>query len=129
MAGLAAIRRTDENLKELKSLHNDLTSAVNFQEFSIINIKWHNAVAKAGGNELLAAFLFSMSYGVAIATMTEEYNTATTRSEVIRVHSKIIDAIEAREADLAERRMRQHIQATRARAVAPETTNISLSDD
>ena len=121
---------TDDDLRQLKSLHDELVASVgNFQDFSFNNIKWHNAVAKASGNELLAAILYSMSYGVAVATMTEEYDTPTTRKDVIHVHSLINDAIEARNADLAERRMQQHIRATHARAVAPETTKIPLSDE
>jgi GntR family transcriptional repressor for pyruvate dehydrogenase complex len=91
------------------------------------NINWHNAVARASGNELLAAFLYSVSYGVAVATTTAEYDTMDTRKEVIRIYSRINDAIEARNADLAERHMRRHIVATNARAGAPETMHIALS--
>jgi GntR family transcriptional regulator, transcriptional repressor for pyruvate dehydrogenase complex len=128
LARLAAQRRTDHALQELKALHEDLMAAVsNFQEFSRVNISWHNAVARASGNELLAAFLYSVSHGVAVATTTAEYDTMDTRKEVIRIHSRINDAIEARNADLAERHMRRHIVATHARASAPETMHIPLS--
>jgi DNA-binding FadR family transcriptional regulator len=129
LARLAAQRRTEENLQELKSLHNELIASVgNFQQFSLANIKWHNAVATASGNALLAAFLYSISYGVAVATMTEEYDT-NTRNEVIRVHGWINDAIKAQDADTAERRMRQHIQATRERVSGLEGITIPLSED
>jgi DNA-binding FadR family transcriptional regulator len=130
MARLAAQRRTDDDLRELKSLHSDLIASVgNFQQFSLLNVKWHNAVAKASGNELLAAVLYSISHGLHVATMTEEYDTMATREAVIRIHSQVNDAIETRNTDLAERRMRQHLGATRAQAVAPETTEIPLSED
>ncbi|MET0164142.1 MAG: FadR/GntR family transcriptional regulator [Vicinamibacterales bacterium] len=130
LARLAAVHRTDEDLLELKSLHDDLIASVgNFQEFALANIKWHNAVARSSRNELLAAVLYSISYGVAVSTMTEEYDTMDTRKQVIGIHSRIIDAIEARDADLAEQRMRQHIGATHARATAPGTAAIPLSDD
>jgi len=73
LAHLAAQRRTDRDLQELRSLHDDLITSVNdFQAFSRVNIRWHNAVARASSNELLAAFLYSVSYGVAIATTTAE---------------------------------------------------------
>lgn len=128
LARLAAEHRTDRDLEGLKLLHDDLVAAVDdFQEFSRVNISWHNAVARASGNELLAAFLYSVSYGVAVATTTAEDDTMDTRKEVIRIHSRINEAIEARNPDLAERRMRQHIVATHARASAPETTHIPLS--
>jgi DNA-binding FadR family transcriptional regulator len=130
LARLAAQHRTDGDLQLLKALHDDLIGSVgSFQQFSLNNIKWHNCVAKASGNELLAAMLYAMSYGVAIATMTEEYDTMDTRNQVIRVHALINDAIESRDADQAEHRMRQHIRATHARASAPETTKIPLSID
>jgi DNA-binding FadR family transcriptional regulator len=130
LARLAAQRRSDDDLEELKSLHSHLVASVdNFQEFSLTNVKWHNAVATASGNDLLAALLYSISYGVHLATMTEEYDTMDTRRQVIRIHSRINDAIESHDADAAERFMRQHIGAAHARAVAPGTKKIALSNE
>ena len=130
LARLAAERRTEEDLRELKSLHADLVASVaDFQEFASINVKWHNAVAKASGNELLAAVLYSIAHGVHIATATEEYDTMETRKQVIHIHSRINDAIEAGNADLAERGMRQHMAATHARPLALEKSSIPLSDE
>ena len=130
LARLAALHRTDEALGELKSLHEELVASVDsFSRFALANIEWHNAVARASGNELLAAVLYSISYGVAVSTSTEEYDTMDTRQQVIRIHSRIIDAIEARDPDLAERRMRQHIGATHERTTASGATTIPLSND
>ncbi len=130
LAGLAALHRTEEDLAELKSLQEQLvTSVARFQDFSMVNIKWHNAVARASGNELLSAVLHSMSYGVAVSTMTAEYDTKDTRQQVIRIHGRVNEAIEVRDADLAERRMRQHIGATHERATAPGATHVPLSFD
>jgi GntR family transcriptional repressor for pyruvate dehydrogenase complex len=130
LARLAALHRSEEDLLELKSLHDDLVASVgNFQEFALANTKWHNAVARASHNELLAAVLYSISYGVTVSTMTEEYDTMDTRRQVIDIHSRIIDTIEARDADLAERRMRQHIVATHDRATTSGATPIPLSND
>jgi DNA-binding FadR family transcriptional regulator len=62
-----------------------------------------------------------------VATSTEEYDTVETRKQVIRIHAKINDAIEAGKPELAERGMRQHMTATHARPLAlGGTTNISL---
>lgn len=128
LAHLAAQRRTEDDLRELKDLHGALlTSIDDFHEFAAINVKWHNTVAKASGNELLAAVLYSLSHGVHVATSTEEYDTLETRKQVIRIHARINDAIEAGKADLAERGMRQHMAATHARPLAlGGTTSISL---
>lgn len=129
LARLAAVYRTDEHLSELKSLHEELVaSAGNFQQFSLVNVRWHNAIARASGNELLAAVLYSIAYGVAVSTTTEEYDTPETRKQVIRIHGRIVDAIEAGEPDLAERYMRQHIGATHERTTSSAATAIPLSD-
>lgn len=130
LARLAAERCTSAGLEEIQSLHHALiTAAGDFEKFSQLNIKWHNAIARASGNELLAAVLFSVSYGVAVATTVKEYDTAETRAQVIHIHGLINQAIESRNPDLAERRMRQHIQATRAITSGTEEMNIPLSDE
>lgn len=129
LAHMAALRRTEEDQQELKTLHEALLASIeDFHEFASINVKWHNAVAKASGNELLASVLYALSHGVHIATSTEEYDTVETRKQVIRIHARINEAIQAGKADLAERGMRQHMSATHARPLALSgTTNIPLS--
>lgn len=93
-----------------------------------MNVKWHNAVAKASGNELLATLLYSISHGLQVATMAEEYDTMETRRQVINIHARINDAIEARNPDLAERSMRQHMSATHARPLALASSGIPLTE-
>jgi DNA-binding FadR family transcriptional regulator len=130
LARLAADRRTDDNLKELKALHAELVASIdNFQDFSLLNVKWHNAIAKASGNELLATLLYSISHGMLIATTAEEYDTMETRKQVIDIHSRINDAIESRDPDAAERRMRRHIAITHARPLAMAAASIPLTTE
>lgn len=130
LARQAAERRSDDDLRELKSLHSELVAAMgSFQEFSVVNVKWHNAVAKASGNELLATLLYSISHGVHVATMVEEYDTPETRKQVINIHARINDAIEARNPDVAERSMRQHIVAANARPLAVGAAPIPLTKE
>jgi len=130
LARLAALHRSEEDLQALKALHQDLVDAAgNFQQFSTVNIDWHNAIARASGNELLSSILYGISFGIAVSTTTEEYDTPETRTQVMRIHSQIMSAIEQGDADLAERRMRQHIGATHERATAPDTTEVPLSED
>jgi len=130
LARLAAEHRTDADLAHLKSLHAELAACLDdFHEFASINVRWHNAVAKAGGNELLAAVLYSIAHGVQVATATAEYDTRETRQQVIHIHARINEAIEAGNPDLAERGMRQHMLATHARPLALEKASIPLSDD
>ena len=129
LARCAAGRRTDAHVRELKALHTDLAACVeDFQLFTSGNVKWHNAVARASGNDLLAALLYSLSHGIYEATVAEEYDTPETRVQVLRIHGKINDAIEAGNADAAERFMRQHMTATHARPLTINETSILLSE-
>lgn len=130
LAKLAALHRTEQDLVTLRLAHEDLVQAMdNFQKFSLTNVKWHNLVAQASGNELLAAMLYSISYGIAVSTTSEEYDTPETRREVILIHERITQAIEARDGEVAERLMRRHIGATHERAAASDTTSIPLSEE
>jgi DNA-binding FadR family transcriptional regulator len=130
LARHAALRRTDKDLELLKSLHGELIASIeNFKEFSLINVKWHNAVAAASGNDLLAALLYAISHGVHVATSAEEYDTPETRKQVIRIHARVNDAIEARNAEQAERSMREHMVATHGRPLALAQADILLSEE
>jgi DNA-binding FadR family transcriptional regulator len=127
---LAADRRSEDDLRELQALHTQLVDSVdNFQEFALLNIRWHNTVAKASGNELLSAVLYSVSHGLKVATTVEEYDTMETRRQVIHIHAKINEAIVARKPDQAERSMRQHLGATHSRQLDSGTDDIPLSDE
>jgi GntR family transcriptional repressor for pyruvate dehydrogenase complex len=128
LARLAAERRTESQMEELRHAHVELVAAANnFGAFALANVRWHNAVAQASGNELLSSLLLSISHGVQVATMAEEYDTAETRHQVISIHGRINAAIEARDGELAERAMRQHMAATHARPLAISSIDIPLT--
>jgi DNA-binding FadR family transcriptional regulator len=125
LARLAAERRSAADVTRLRALNDDLAQAVSDRaQFAAVNVEWHNAVAMASHNDLLAAFMFSMSFGVAMSTMADEYDTMEVRKAAISVHTRIADAIEAQQADLAFRRMDKHVRATRAVTSAREDRNI-----
>lgn len=127
LARFAAERRSAADIAKLKALNEDLTAAVSDRmQFAAINVEWHNAVGTASRNDLLAAFLFSMSFGVAISTTADEYDTMDVRKAAINIHTKIIEAIEAQNADLAFRRMEQHVRATRAVTSARENSELKF---
>jgi len=127
LARFAAARRNLDDVKKLRALNDDLANAVSDRaQFAAVNIEWHNAVAAASRNDLLAAFLFSMSFGVAMSTMADEYDTVEVRKAAINIHARIADAIEAQNADLAFRRMEKHVSATRAITSAREDREIGM---
>lgn len=126
LAMMAAERRSDDDLERLRSLNKELLEAVDDSEqFAAINIDWHNAIATASRNDLLAAFLYSISYDVAVSTISAEYNTVEVRHAVVHAHSRILAAIEAADGPAAYRRMQRHVQATRAKTKAREEGDLT----
>ncbi|SDG84569.1 FadR/GntR family transcriptional regulator [Microbacterium pygmaeum] len=128
LARLAAVHRTEDDLARIRRLHDDLVAASgDFHQFSRVNVKWHNAVAAASGNDVLSAVLEALSFGVTVSTTVDAYDTEDTRQQVIRVHSKIVEAIEQHDGERAERHMRQHLGATHARVAGTKSADVPLS--
>jgi GntR family transcriptional regulator, transcriptional repressor for pyruvate dehydrogenase complex len=128
LARLAALHRTEEDLQRLREINEQLaTPGTDSSEFAELNIQWHNAVGAASGNDLLEAFLFSISYGVVAATIDEEYDTEQTRAEAVRAHNKVIEAITERDGDAAFRRMERHVKATRERVKSHEDRELPIA--
>ncbi|MBB1634927.1 FadR/GntR family transcriptional regulator [Cupriavidus sp. UME77] len=129
LARLAAERRTETQLGELKALHEELVnSAHSFKDFTVANLKWHTAVSQASGNELLATLLYSISHGVQLASMAEEYDTPETRRQVIDIHARVNEAIAARQPEAAEHAMRKHMTASRVHSLAQPSAEVLLSE-
>jgi DNA-binding FadR family transcriptional regulator len=111
-ARLAALHRTEEDIAELKHIHKELESiSDNAAKFAKVNLKWHLAVVRASKNELLITFLGAISRPIYAATEYQALNTEELRREVLRVHSRVLDAIIERDGDAAFRRMQRHINA------------------
>lgn len=130
LARLAAERRTEEQLQNLKDLHEELVNSMSsFQDFTLANLKWHNEVAKASGNELLSTLLYSISHGVQLATMAQEYDTPAIRKQVIDVHARVNQAIELSQPDAAEYAMRKHITASRPHSLSALAAEVPLAEE
>lgn len=128
LAQQAAERRTEAQLDELRVLHAELVAAVgDFHQFTVANVNWHNAVARASGNDLLSMLLYSISHGVQLATMAEEYDTPETRKQIIAIHARVNEAIEAKQPEQAEQAMRKHLTASRVRSKAKSSEVVELS--
>jgi DNA-binding FadR family transcriptional regulator len=127
LARLAAERRSDEDVERLRALNAEMAHVLDDRDqFAAINIEWHNAVATASRNDLLAAFLYSISYGVVVSTVIEEYDTPGLRAEVVKAHERIIVAIADGDGAAAFRRMERHVQATRAMSRSREEADVPL---
>ncbi|MEU1180321.1 FCD domain-containing protein [Streptomyces sp. NPDC005820] len=109
-AALAARRRTERDLEELDAAHAELTGAgADVQRFLRANVRWHTAVARAGGNELLIGFMSALSRSIHAATDLETFLDVGVRELTARAHTRITEAIRAGDEAAAARRMTRHV--------------------
>lgn len=128
LARLAALKRSDDDVRKLTHVHEAFEASVNdYKAFSQYNIKWHDLVARASGNDLLYAMWFGLSHAVSVATTAKE-SEQTDRLAAIRAHAQINAAIVAGDGELAEKRMRAHIRATGIQSELPSHADIPLFD-
>ncbi|WNM31864.1 FCD domain-containing protein [Streptomyces sp. Li-HN-5-11] len=109
-AALAARRRSEQDLADLDAAHVELVGAGHdVPRFLRANIRWHNAVAKAGANELLIGFLSALSESIHASTDLEQFMDARVRELTARAHARITEAIRSGDAAAARRRMSRHV--------------------
>jgi DNA-binding FadR family transcriptional regulator len=116
LAYFAALNRSDTDLAALKAAAAEMEAAPDDAAFGRANIAWHYAVANASHNELLVAFLSSISSAIvqestAHARAFEGQAFGDIRAAVTRAHRGITEAVERRQADAAKRRMERHLRA------------------
>ena len=115
LAALAAKNRTDEELQGLIEVTEKVENAfLTPPEFLRENVDWHMAIAAASHNELLRAFLHSISNMVYKASAIENFATEEVRNHVVYAHRRILEAIAAQDEELAGRRMALHLAAVTA---------------
>lgn len=115
LAALAAKNRTAGELQRLVEVTERVENAfLTPPEFLRENVEWHMAIAAASHNELLRAFLHSISDMVYKASAIENFATDDVRKQVMHAHRRILEAIAAQQADVAERRMTLHLSALTA---------------
>jgi DNA-binding GntR family transcriptional regulator len=109
-ARLAAQRATDEQLKALADLFEkfkDEPLSDQMSEYSEANITFHQMIVKLGGCDVIVAMTQNLFIHVrAIRTVSLRQDDRGDRS--ITDHMAIIGALQARDADLAEKLVREH---------------------
>lgn len=113
VAALAAERHTPEDLATLHGIAKRIEQAAegDLPAFLEENVNWHDAIAAASHNDLLHAFATSVSGLMFEASQLEEFGSAEVRQRVCHAHQRILEAIEAGDADLARRRVERDVQA------------------
>jgi len=109
-ARFAADHATDEQLKGLADLFEqfkDEASSDRMNEYSEANIAFHQAILKLGGCDLIVEMTQNLFIHIrAIRTVSLQEDNRAARS--ISEHKAIIEALKARDADRAEKLVREH---------------------
>jgi DNA-binding GntR family transcriptional regulator len=109
-ARLAATHATDTQIKSLRKLFQEFVNeppSEHMNEYSEANIKFHQTIIRLGGSKLIEDMIENLFIHIrAIRTVSLRQDNRAARS--ITEHMQIIDALEARDADLAERLVRDH---------------------
>jgi DNA-binding GntR family transcriptional regulator len=110
-ARLITLRASDAEIATLRRLFDEFQGGHSpeghIDEYSDANIKFHQAIIKMSGNQCIADMTENLFIHVrAIRQMTIGQNDRAQRSIVD--HLKIIEALERRETELAEKLARQH---------------------
>ena len=109
-ARLATLHAKDEDIAGLRHMFDsfrDSTPAEHIEEYSDANIAFHQAIVNLGGSQTIADTIKNLFIHVrAIRKMTIAQSDRAARSIVD--HMRIIEALERRDTELAERLVRQH---------------------
>ena len=109
-ARLMALNAADDDIAELRRLmdaFHDGTDGERLEEYSNANIAFHQAIIRLGGSQLIEDATHNLFLHVrAIRRATISQNNRAERSIVD--HMKIIEALEKRDTEAAERLVRQH---------------------
>ena len=109
-ARLATLHAPDNEIKKLRHLFDEFQNsppAEHIDEYSDANIAFHQMIIRLGGSHLIAEAtenLFIHVRAIRKATISQDNRAARS----IVDHLKIIEALERRDTELAERLTRQH---------------------
>jgi GntR family transcriptional regulator, transcriptional repressor for pyruvate dehydrogenase complex len=112
VALLAALNRTDDDLRALAEGVKSLEKMEDSAAFLDMNMHCHTLVARASHNQLLQVFLSSLSGLIRdVAGEMEDSLVTKVRKDVLRFHQQLLDAIRKQDAEAAVRRTTRHIKA------------------
>jgi GntR family transcriptional regulator, transcriptional repressor for pyruvate dehydrogenase complex len=109
-AGLAAERRSDEELETLRHIVAAMSTETDPESWVALDSSFHAAIARASGNKVFASVVADIRD--ALAHQSETLNMVADRQHASDVeHQDILAAIEAGAAEKARTAMARHLQA------------------
>jgi len=109
-ARMAAVHATDADIARLRHLFDEFVDAApseHINEYSEANLAFHQAIVEMGGSQIMANTVRNLLVHVrAIRKLTISKDNRAERS--IIDHLKIVEALERRDRDLAEKLVRDH---------------------
>src|SRR5205085_11255728 len=109
-ARLATVNGADDDIRDLRHMFDGCSSEMpseHIEEYSDANIAFHQAIIGLSGSHLMGKTIENLFIHVrAIRRMTISQSDRASRSIVD--HMRIIEALEKRDTELAERLVRQH---------------------
>ena len=109
-ARLATVNASDEEIATLRMMFDEFrttTPAEHIHEYSEANIRFHQAIIALSGSHLMGKTIENLFVHIrAIRRLTISQSDRAARSIVD--HMRIIEALERRDTELAERLVRQH---------------------
>jgi DNA-binding FadR family transcriptional regulator len=115
LAGLAAQNTSAETVVELETaiaeakVHVDRAAS---DEFRIADARFHRAIARAAGNELLRAFT-SWTLDVLQPQLVARVGHTIDGSRILQQHGQVLRAVRKGQSGAAERAMRRHLDYVR----------------
>lgn len=109
-AALAAERRSEEILRELKDIYRRHSDSGSLEDAASLDFSFHYTIAKATGNPLIEQ-VFSILYDT-YSKAFHDIVEAMGKERALHFHGLIIQAIENRDARLAGEAMDEHVQET-----------------
>lgn len=115
-AAAAAKRRSEDQLARIQSAYQAMSDAATLDEWSVADLKFHEAMLQATNNELMVS-LFAVVESALGAYFTLSARTAGDFKYSLPQHGKVAAAIERGQAEAARRHM--------SRMVADSSANIT----
>ena len=111
-AGLAAQRRTAEELETLRHIIAAMSTETDPESWVALDSSFHAAIARASGNKVFASVVADIRG--ALAFQSETLNMVADRQHASDAeHQQIFAAIEAGAAEAASKAMAEHLRAVR----------------